>query len=278
MVQELYSEATSRSVIPGQGVYHDPVFINPDGRERISGYVTDIITDKTINFLSNRNESKPFFVMCHHKAPHRSWEYKHEHRHLYQDDVKIPETFTDDYKNRAKAAKAAKMRVAEDMTFFDLGLAQPEGGSEVGEPISSIGLVRKIPYPEDVTKLVLVDNETGENFRFKTRDELREFKYQRYIKRYCRCVHSIDENVGRLLDYINSLGKEVVDNTLIMYTSDQGKLHFSQYKSHIQALTPFRVLPRGPRLVRQALHVRRIIPDASARKVSTRDPSRYHLQ
>lgn len=160
--------------------------------------------------------------MCHHKAPHRSWEYKREHKDLYKDDIKVPDTFTDDYKNRAKAARVAKTRVAEDLTFFDLGLVQPEGGSEVGEFVG-IAEGRKIPFPEDVSQMVLIDVETGENYRFKTREELRHFKYQRYMQRYCRTVHSVDENVGRLLDYLDSLGKDVVENTLVMYTSDQGE-------------------------------------------------------
>ena len=125
------------SVLPGQGVYHDPVFIGPKGRKVEDGYVTDTITDKTINFISNREKDKPFFIMCHHKAPHRSWECKEDHKDLYKDDIKVPDTFSDDYKNRAKAAKAAKMRVAEDLTFFDIGLVQPEGGAEVGEMVGA---------------------------------------------------------------------------------------------------------------------------------------------
>lgn len=120
-------------VLPGQGVYFDPVFINPDGRYVEKGYVTDIITDKTIDFIRDRDPGKPFFVMCHHKAPHRPWEYNPRYKNLYREDIKVPETFDDDYKHRAKAAAAAKMRVAEDMTYKDLGLVQPEGGEEVGE-------------------------------------------------------------------------------------------------------------------------------------------------
>lgn len=212
-----------RSVLPDQGVYYDPVFIEPHGQEVVQGYVTDIITDKTIDFISNRDTNKPFFIMCHHKAPHRSWEFKRTHKDLYKDEIKPPDTLTDDYKHRASAAKAAKMRVAEDMTFFDLGLVQPEGGSEVGELIGSMGDVRKIPFPEDVSNMVLIDRDTGTNYRFKDREELRRFKYQRYMQRYLRCVHSIDENVGRLLDHLDSLGKHAVNNTLIMYTSDQGE-------------------------------------------------------
>ncbi|KAI0020905.1 alkaline-phosphatase-like protein [Xylariomycetidae sp. FL0641] len=212
-------------VVPGQGLYYDPIFHSASGRKVEKGYATDIITDKTISFIEKRDKSKPFFAMCHHKAPHRPWNYDHKYKDLYKEDIKLPETFDDDYKNRAKSAEVAKMRVAEDMTYQDLGLVQPEGGSEIGElGLPGIPFLqdRKVPFAQDVTTLRLIDRETGENFTFKTRDELRHFKYQRYMKRYARCVHSIDVNMGRLLDYVDSLGKEVADNTMIIYTSDQG--------------------------------------------------------
>ena len=76
--------------------------------------------------------------MCHHKAPHRSWECDPKHKHLYKDPVRLPDTFTDDYKNRARAAKIAKMRIADDITYHDLGLVQPDGGNEVGEKLIDI--------------------------------------------------------------------------------------------------------------------------------------------
>ena len=163
-------------VVPGQGDYYDPMFINAAGRCREKGYATDVITDKTINFIENRDKDRPFFIMCHHKAPHRPWQCDPKHKHLYRENIKLPETFDDDYKNRAKAAAAAKMRIASDMTYEDLGLVQPEGGDEVGDlniPFLPFLKTRKIPNPEDVTKMVLIDNDTGENFRFKTREELR---------------------------------------------------------------------------------------------------------
>jgi arylsulfatase A-like enzyme len=179
-------------VIPGQGRYFDPEFITPKGLHIERGYATDIITDKTIDFIENRDKARPFFVMCHHKAPHRSWECHPKHRHLYQEDVKVPDTYSDDYKNRAKAAAAAKMRVEMDITYNDLGLAQPEGG---GEEVGSLMMEgvwhlneRKIPMPEDVTKMRLIDRQTGEVFTFKTRAELSHFKYQRYMKRYLRTI------------------------------------------------------------------------------------------
>lgn len=140
-------------------------------------------------------------------------------------DVKVPETFDDAYKNRAIAAGRAKMKVSTDLTYYDLGLVQPDGGSEVGEllvPGHPAFQQRKIPYHEDVTKMRLIDKDTGENFTFKSQDELRHFKYQRYMKRYLRTIASIDDNVGRLLDYLDSEDKEVADNTMVIYTSDQG--------------------------------------------------------
>lgn len=208
------------SVLPGQGDYFDPELIEMGEHIQEAGYATDIITDKSLDWLSQTSDDKPFFLMCHHKAPHRSWEAHPKNRHLYQEDIKVPETFSDDYKNRAKAAAAAKMRVDDDITYFDLGLVQPEGGSEVGEIAVEGSKDRKIPHPEDLTDFKLIDKDTGEVFTFETHESLSHFKYQRYIKRYVRTIASIDESVGRLLDYLDETGQ--ADNTIVIYTSDQG--------------------------------------------------------
>ncbi|KAJ5336366.1 uncharacterized protein N7506_004388 [Penicillium brevicompactum] len=209
-------------VVPGQGEYHDPEFIGPEGKTRVRGYATDIITDKSLNWIKERDPQKPFFMMCHHKAPHRSWECHPKHKDLYRDPVRLPDTFTDNYKNRAKAAKVAKFRVAEDLTYFDLGLVQPDGGSEVGEKMLDRWWLqdRKIPAPEDVTKMRLIDKEDGTVFTFKTTQELAEFKFQRYMQRYLRTIQSIDDNVGRTLDFLDKEG--LAENTIVVYTSDQG--------------------------------------------------------
>ena len=209
------------SVVPGQGDYFDPVFIERDEEKVERGYATDVITNKCLDWLEARDPSRPFFLMCHHKAPHRSFEPHPKYRSLYaDDDVKMPDTFDDDYKNRARAAAAAKMRVRSDMTYKDLGLVQPEGGAEVGEPMAPGQTDRKVPEPENVHDLVLIDQLTGEPFRFETKSELAAFKYQRYIKRYLRTVASIDENVGRLLDWLEKAG--LAETTMVIYTSDQG--------------------------------------------------------
>ncbi|RSL40696.1 hypothetical protein CEP53_013207 [Fusarium sp. AF-6] len=211
------------SILPGQGEYWDPSFIEPSGNKKVQGYATDIITDKCLDFMKNRDKSRPFFVMCHHKAPHRSWEYDPKHKDLYKEPIRLPDTFNDDYKNRAKAAKIAKMRIADDITYTDLGIVQPEGPADVvGQKMIDLWWWndRKIPAPEDVTKMRLICKESGEVFTFTTEEELAEFKFQRYIQRYLRTIQSIDDNVGRMLDWLDAEG--LADNTLVVYSSDQG--------------------------------------------------------
>ena len=208
------------SVLPGQGEYFDPIFIEMGEEIEEVGYATDVITDKSLKWLDERDEEKPFFLMCHHKAPHREWEPHPKNRHLYQDDIKIPDTFDDDYKNRAKAAIDAKMRIKDDMTYADLGLVQPEGGQDIGERATLKSTRRKIPNPKDVSGLKLIDKDSGEVYRFNNREELSHFKYQRYLKRYLRTIASIDESVGRVLDYLDE--NNLAQNTVVIYTSDQG--------------------------------------------------------
>jgi arylsulfatase A-like enzyme len=206
------------SVLPGQGDYHQPTFHEADGVTVESGYVTDVITDKCLNWLERRDQDKPFFLMCHHKAPHRPWDPKPEHRSLYTDEIPHPESFDDDYANRAKAAAAAKMRIAEDMTYDDLDLVQ------LAEDVDSEKMGwsghRKVPHPENLDDFQLRCKLTGEVFTFQTHDELKQFKYQRYLRKYLQVVHSIDENVGRLLDWLDAQG--LAENTVVIYTSDQG--------------------------------------------------------
>lgn len=213
------------SVVPDQGDYWDPKFIEPDGVKEIEGYATDIITEKTLDFIKARDKDRPFFVMCHHKAPHRSWECHDRHKHFYTDKITVPETYTDDYKHRARAAKVAKMRVAEDMTYFDLGLAQPDGGRAKGERMfTGQGFSqRKVPAPATVEELQdfrLVDVDDGTVFTFATPAELAEFKFQRYMQRYLRTIQAIDDSVGEILGYLEDEGLD--KDTIVIYTSDQG--------------------------------------------------------
>ena len=169
-------------VLPGQGLYHDPEMIDAGGRKVYKGYATDIITDMSLDWLKQRDKQKPFCLLCHHKAPHRPWEPDEKHARMYEDiDIPEPETFNDDYSTRASAASAATMRIENDLSLKDL----------------------KMPVPEGLTK-----------------EQEKKWKYQRYIKDYLRVIASIDDNVGRMLDYLNKEG--LSENTLVIYTSDQG--------------------------------------------------------
>ena len=207
------------SVLPGQGQYHDPVFAEMGETIVEPGYVTDVTTNKSIAWLEQRDPEKPFFLMCHHKAPHRPWDPKPEHRSLYTDPIPTPDTYDDDYKNRAHAAEQAHMRIAMHMTYDDLDLVQiPESPGTM----ISWGGHKWVPFPDDdnLEGFELRCRNTGQVFTFSTQAELKRFKYQRYMQKYLQCVHSVDENVGRLLDYLDEKG--LAENTLVIYTSDQG--------------------------------------------------------
>lgn len=169
-------------VLPEQGDYHNPEMIELGERKKFTGYVTDIVTDLSLRWLDRRDDSRPFFLMVHHKAPHRPWEPDDKHADLYSDiDVPEPDTFDDTYATRASAAAAAQMRIQEDILDSDTKGPPPAG----------------------------IDGH-----------ELKRWKYQRYIKDYLRCVASVDDNVGRILDYLDE--QNLTQDTLVIYTSDQG--------------------------------------------------------
>lgn len=198
------------SVLPHQGDYFDPTMIEMGERKIFPGYVTDIITDKSLNWLENRDKDKPFMLMCHHKAPHRPWLSDIKHRDMYKDeDIPIPDTFFDDYKNRSEAAKRATMRVDRHMSSLDLKIDIPEGYEKMD----------RLPLPENTEGLSYTTWE-GEKVTFKDVKELKVWKYQQYIKEYLRCIASVDDNIGRILDWLDDNG--LTENTMVVYTSDQG--------------------------------------------------------
>ncbi|WP_329029450.1 sulfatase family protein [Streptomyces sp. NBC_01423] len=168
-------------VLPEHGVYHDPSFVTRDGERQYTGYVTDLITDLALNWLDRRDPDRPFALFIQHKAPHRAFEPAERHRHLYEDvDIPAPRTLHDDYGDRAGAAAEAQMRMS-DLLPHDLKAPVPEGLDE--------------------------------------REE-REWRYQRYIKEYLRVVAALDENVGRVLHYLDITGLD--RTTAVAYTSDHG--------------------------------------------------------
>ena len=212
-------------VLPGQGNYYNPDFKTPDGRKQIEGYVTDIVTDLTIDWLENkRDTTKPFLIMSQHKAPHRKWLPGPDHLTTY-DDVVMPEppTLFDDYEHRASGAKNQEMEIGEHMDMiFDLKVTELLDSSDLDQ----YGKYRLTMFDrlneeqwrnwrkayEPKNKAFLESNLKG--------DELVRWKYQRYIKDYLRTIASVDDNIGRILNYLEEAG--LAENTVVVYSSDQG--------------------------------------------------------
>ena len=194
------------NILPGQGVYYNPIMIEMGQKKKYAGYVTDIITDHCLNWLKERKSDKPFCLMYHHKAPHREWEPGPKHLTMY-DDVNIPEpdNLFDDYSNRGRAAKEQDMSIEKTMTDRDLKLVAPKNLTPEQKKLWDAAYEPK--------------NETFRKANLQGKDLIR-WKYQRYIKDYLRCVASVDDNVGRVLDYLDEAG--LTDNTVVLYTGDQG--------------------------------------------------------
>ena len=180
------------NVLPGQGRYYNPYLIKigdwdkgNNGRPRqteYGGHSTDVIANEAISFMQSVDDDKPFFLMCHFKAPHREWNPAHRFLHLLEDvDIPEPANLLDNYDGKGQYSQFLRMSM-EHMNSLDLK----------GEEI-----------PENMT-----------------RDEKRHWVYQRYIKDYLRCIAGIDENVGRILKYLDDNG--LTENTIVIYTGDQG--------------------------------------------------------
>jgi arylsulfatase A-like enzyme len=194
------------NVLPGQGSYYNPEMIEMGEKKKYTGYVTDIITDLCLEWLKNRDRDKPFCLMYQHKAPHRNWKPGPTHLTLYDDvDIPEPDTLFDDYQTRSDAAREQEMTIEKHLNADDLKLTRPKGLNE---------------------EQLLVWNEAygAKNEKFKRDNpvgkELVHWKYQRYIKDYLRCIASVDDNLGRVLDYLDTEG--LAEDTVVIYTSDQG--------------------------------------------------------
>ena len=199
----------------GQGRYWNPIFIGPDGKkEEHAGYVADVITDMGIDWLKNRDKTKPFMLAVQHKSPHRPWNPPPRYYSWLQ-DVKIPEppTLFDDYSNRASPAHNQKLEISRDMNLpVDLKVFPPGKWNSDFGPMSD----------EQRAEWSKVFGPRNEAF-FKANlqgDELTRWKYQEYMKDYLRCVKSVDDSVGRLLEELKAEG--LADNTVVIYSSDQG--------------------------------------------------------
>ncbi|MEO1584317.1 MAG: sulfatase [Planctomycetota bacterium] len=197
-----------------QGFYYNPVMRLQDEsssegyiQRRKTGYVTDIITDDAIAWLETERDSKKPFLLCvHHKAPHRDWKPALRHLDLYTDGpLPEPDTLLDDWSGKGNAARAQEMTIAEHLHDGDLKLSPPRrmtpGQARAWDEAYA-------PRNAELERLGLEG------------DALTRWKYQRYAKDYLRCIASVDESTGRILDTLAHL--DLDENTIVIYTSDQG--------------------------------------------------------
>jgi arylsulfatase A-like enzyme len=230
-------------ILPGQGSYINPKFLGKEKDTIIQGYVTDVITDLTLNwFREKRDKEKPFLMMYLHKAPHRPWWPSPEKfAEFYEKEFPEPETLFDDYKGRGSAAKSAEMNILTHMQYMHDSKIRPSTLEEMGEVNPEIVYYRidgteyrpgpggfLVPFnrgtPDQIAKynvtLDKINNDFKENWPKMNDKEKMQWKFQRYMQDYLATISSIDDNVGRVLDYLEE--NDLEDNTLVVYTSDQG--------------------------------------------------------
>ena len=197
-------------ILPGQGAYLDPSFLTPEGRVERTGHVTEVITELGLEFLRARPEDRPFFLMLHHKAPHRNWIPDETNRARFaQADFPEPSTLRDDYATRPAALPENRQTIARDLTRRDLKLVPPEG---LGNKERNAWLDTS---PDEVELIAADGTRTT-----LTGEALLHWKYRRYLQDYLACVQGVDDGVGRILDYLDESG--LAENTVVVYTSDNG--------------------------------------------------------
>lgn len=209
-------------IVPGQGNYYNPDFIKQSGDTVAEqGYLTNIITDKSLDWLENeRDKSKPFCLLIHHKALHRNWMADTAHLALFEDRTfPLPDNFFDDYEGREAAANQEMSIFADMDLIYDLKMNRSDKDSRLKWGYESI-YNRMNPDEKaawDAFYGPIIEDFYSQNL---TGKELAEWKFQRYMRDYLKVVKSLDDNVGRVLDYLEE--HDLLKNTLVVYTSDQG--------------------------------------------------------
>ncbi len=207
-------------VLPGQGHYYNPDFFINGEKKRIEGYCTDIITDTALDWLKNkRNPNKPFCLLYHQKAPHRNWLPAPEYVNLYDEKTfDPPSTFFDDYEGRGTAAHEQQMKIdGEAMWGHDFKLIVNPNG----DTTRFIHNLERMNASQRENWMSAYESENQEFLaNIPTGKDLALWKFNRFIKDYLRCIKSVDDGVGKVLNYLDEAG--LSDNTIVIYTSDQG--------------------------------------------------------
>lgn len=212
-----------------QGQYYNPQYrgTDTDGKYIVEeGYSTDLTTDHALSFIEHRDTNKPFCLLLHHKAPHRNWLANTKYFGIYDNvTFPMPETFYDDYETRGSAVRTQKMSVTKDMRWEqDFKVPEMLDTANADSWDSYLSLMNEVNRMNPEQRIAWGKYYFPRNRRLLearlTGKELDEWKYQNYIRDYMSVIKSVDESVGRVLDYLDSHG--LTDNTIIVYTSDQG--------------------------------------------------------
>uniref|UniRef100_UPI0032174C49 sulfatase family protein n=1 Tax=uncultured Draconibacterium sp. TaxID=1573823 RepID=UPI0032174C49 len=213
------------NILPGQGDYYNPDFIKQGKDTAYSGYVTEIITQLSVDWLENRDTEKPFLLMMHHKAPHRSWMPALKNLELFDDkDFPLPRNFYDGYEGR-EALKKQKLTVKDHMDIR-MDYKVPCNQCDTAEvnwwaPEEYWRRLDRLTNSERVTWEEAYKKEEAEFWQVKGNEkEFDQWKFRRYMEDYLRCIASVDESVGEVLTYLKESG--LYKNTIVIYTSDQG--------------------------------------------------------
>ncbi len=217
-------------ILPGQGSYYNPDFIQMDGtQKRFEGYATDLTTDKAVAWLDSRDKSKPFFLMCQHKAPHRTFAPALRHLGAF-DNIEIPEpnNLFDDYSNRSRTLAENEMEIDRHFDWaYDAQIRKDERGDvKLPEPdrygtpeYNRMNAEQKQIWDAHFSphnQKFLAEYQAGKL----SHSDIVRWKYRRYMRNYLSTVKAVDESVGRMLKYLDDNG--LAENTIVIYSSDQG--------------------------------------------------------
>ncbi|AMO58357.1 sulfatase [Endozoicomonas montiporae] len=211
-------------VLNDQGEYYNPDWITKEGVQKEMGYTTDQITNKTLNWLDQqRDKSKPFALVMHHKAPHRNWMPAPRHTRAFEQvEFPIPDNYFDTYEGRV-AAQMQTMNIYRDaQEGHDLKMTTAVGEAEWREDIWPHLLQRMTPEQRAQWDAAYQERNDAMNANETNwSDEVMAiWKYQRYLQDYLATIKSVDESVGEVLDYLEV--NDLAENTIVVYTSDQG--------------------------------------------------------
>ena len=211
------------NVLPGQGQYYNPDFIENGEKKQYEGYVTKITTDIALDWLKNKREKeKPFLLLYHQKAPHRTWMPEEKYFTLFDDQNFVPPAnFFDEYQGRLAAAEH-EMGIYKDMDIvYDLKMLDKEEELQTKYRKSFQNQYNRMNEEQrsawDAYYDPIIDAFKKSDLEGK---ELALWKFNRYMQDYLRTIQSVDDGVGEILDYLEENG--LSENTIVVYTSDQG--------------------------------------------------------